>query len=48
MTSDPDALDVLLVEIRKTIKDNRTFLENLGDETPDEAETEPDETYEEL
>lgn len=51
---DSDALDLLLVEIRKTIKENKVFLEKLGDETPDEIEAEPDEsvapdeTYEEL
>jgi hypothetical protein len=33
MADDSDNLDILLAEVRKTIADNRQFLEKLVDET---------------
>jgi len=54
--ADPDDLEKLLAEVRRTITDNRQFLEKLVDEaveddTEDEEETGPvavEEDFEEL
>lgn len=52
--AEPDDLDKLLADVRKTISDNRLFLEKLVDETAEdgsEDETEPiaaEEDFEEL
>jgi hypothetical protein len=35
-----DELDKLLLDVRKTISDNKQFLEKLGDETVDEPDEE--------
>jgi len=54
MTEPPDDLEKLLAEVRKTISDNRQFLDKLVDETAEddsEEETEPvsvEEDFEEL
>lgn len=54
MAETPDDLDKLLAEVRKTISDNKQFLEKLVDEaleadSEDESETAAgDEDYEEL
>jgi hypothetical protein len=54
MTDPSDDLQILLAEVRKTISDNRQFLEKLVDETDEddsEEETEPasvEEDFEEL
>jgi len=54
MADTPDDLEKLLAEVRKTISDNKKFLENLVEETvedDDEEDAEPaadDEEFEEL
>lgn len=51
----PDSIDDLLAEIRRTIGDNRTFIDRLkhdeelgSDEEPDAAEEGPEGEFEEL
>jgi len=54
MADTPDDLDILLADVRKTISDNKKFLDKLIDETvEDDAEDEneavtAEEDYEEL
>jgi len=54
MADTPDDLDILLADVRKTISDNKKFLDKLIDETvEDDAEDESEavtaeEDYEEL
>jgi hypothetical protein len=38
MTEDTDDLDKLLLDVRKTIAENKRFLENLVDETIEDVE----------
>ena len=40
MTGTPDELDKLLADVRKTISDNKQFLERLVDETEEVAQDE--------
>ena len=54
MSETPDDLEKLLLEVRKTISDNKQFLEKLADEAfevdaEDDSETvAPEEEFEEL
>lgn len=43
MSSNPDDLEQLLLEVRKTIAENSRFLKKLGDESDDDEQEEQEE-----